>query len=468
MRRMNLVLAALLVMLAIAGNIEAQDIDSLWTRTFWNGNYDSANCVLETSDGGLMVAGGSYFPSNEQDLYLIKTDADGIEEWSRHYGNVDDLEVGYHVIETSDGNFLVSGGRYDASAGATGIWMVMTDALGDTLWTYYYNPDNRSCWPRCAVETVDSGFAITGQLYVPGHFSDLLVLKLDRDGNFVSSWTYGDGRYQIGEYIAELPDSGFILAGQYDYGYTTGYDYWALRLTQGGSVVWDSSYVLTNYSDLLYGACLDDDGLVMTGLARGSGHTYKIDLDGNTIWSKPTSIYATSEQCYSVCPTDDGGYMVGGWVSVASHARDFHYIKLDDNGDSLWTYTVGGASDDHSGCVIQTSDGNYVMVGHSSSFYSGGCIYLTKVGTASCCVGDRGNVVLDIDDNCSDMSNQTVDIQDLQMLIEHLFISFVPICCTEEADIAPHPTPDGNVDIADLQRMIEYLFISFVPPVSCP
>ncbi|MBU0985073.1 MAG: thrombospondin type 3 repeat-containing protein, partial [candidate division Zixibacteria bacterium] len=76
-----------------------------------------------------------------------------------------------------------------------------------------------------------------------------------------------------------------------------------------------------------------------------------------------------------------------------------------------------------------------------------------------CCVGVRGNIVLDIGTNCESITDESVDVGDLTNLIDHLFISFAPYCCKEEADIAPLGAPDESVDVGDLTALIDHLFI---------
>jgi hypothetical protein len=76
----------------------------------------------------------------------------------------------------------------------------------------------------------------------------------------------------------------------------------------------------------------------------------------------------------------------------------------------------------------------------------------------SCCVGSTGNVDFDPMDG--------VDIADLTVLVDHLFISFQPLACPGEANI------DGSVtqtpDIGDLTALVDHLFISFAPTAICP
>ena len=79
------------------------------------------------------------------------------------------------------------------------------------------------------------------------------------------------------------------------------------------------------------------------------------------------------------------------------------------------------------------------------------------VSPPTCCVGVAGNVDCDI--------LQGVDIADLAALIDYLYISFSPLCCTPEANVDGDGA--GGIDIADLSALIDYLYISFTPPAGC-
>ncbi|MDZ4724367.1 MAG: VCBS repeat-containing protein, partial [candidate division Zixibacteria bacterium] len=75
----------------------------------------------------------------------------------------------------------------------------------------------------------------------------------------------------------------------------------------------------------------------------------------------------------------------------------------------------------------------------------------------ACCVGLTGNVDCDL----ADIS----DISDLTALIDNLFISLAPLCCSAEANI--DGDLGGVVDISDLTALIDHLFISLAPPAAC-
>jgi len=75
-------------------------------------------------------------------------------------------------------------------------------------------------------------------------------------------------------------------------------------------------------------------------------------------------------------------------------------------------------------------------------------------GSGVCCEGVLGNV------NCSGW----VDIADLQLLVDHLYIDLEPLCCPDEGDL----DGSGGVDIADLQLMLDHMFLGLQPFPACP
>ncbi|RME28896.1 MAG: hypothetical protein D6800_03395 [Candidatus Zixiibacteriota bacterium] len=101
--------------------------------------------------------------------------------------------------------------------------------------------------------------------------------------------------------------------------------------------------------------------------------------------------------------------------------------------------------------------GRTMGIGHACTEYcTQADVYIpVVVGGAGCCQGIRGNVNGDPGD--------VTDVADLTYLIDHLFISFPPLLCFDEADV----NGDGVVDIADLTALIDALFVSFDLP-SCP
>lgn len=446
--RYSILLIAILLLPSISS---AQDYDTLWSRIYDRGYdyWDTVGYAQVTTDGGFILAGVTYESGvSTSNIYLKKIDSDGTEEWSRIYESPN-WESAYHVLQTWDGGYLMSchTDKY-SSAWSKRIWIIKTDSDGDSLWSHPFTELNQDGFPFYAIETVDSGYAITGWIYVPGYSIQAFLLKLDKDGEYEWHHHYGSYGYQEGHYVTQLPDSGYIIAGNND---NSDYDFWALRTDKDGVKQWDSTYSLYVNFDAVYGGCRDEDGVVMVGINAGKSHVHKIDFDGHTVWSKSISRYATGEQAFSICNVSTGGYMVGGWVGVPAEGRNFCFTRLDEDGDTLWTYApnsdTNGNSYDHGRVAMETPDGNFALAG-LIPMSSGAAFGLVKIGPAPICGDVNGDGI--------------VNVLDIIYYIEYKFKSGPEPVNMAMADV----NGDGIYNILDIIDIIKYKFTSG-PDLTC-
>ena len=169
---------AFLCKIDVAGDIQ-------WSRTFGGSEYDQAIALTSTSDGGYVICGSTEsFGAGGADAWLIKTDADGIEEWTRTFGGSEN-DWGMTVIQAADGGYVVTG--YTASFGAGGNdgWLIKTDADGIEEWIQTYGGEDMDGCSSVAQGTND-GYVLTGGTQSFGNSSsDIWLIKTDYLGNTI-------------------------------------------------------------------------------------------------------------------------------------------------------------------------------------------------------------------------------------------------------------------------------------------
>ena len=102
--------------------------------------YEKAGSVVKTSDGGFALAGfKSTFLTGSNDFWLVKTDSYGNIEWSQTHGGSEG-DIAHSLVETSDGGYVIAGETSSFGAGGTDFWLVKTDEYGNIpefpSWTF--------------------------------------------------------------------------------------------------------------------------------------------------------------------------------------------------------------------------------------------------------------------------------------------------------------------------------------------
>jgi hypothetical protein len=368
--RRSVILACLLVtsIILTALSTEAFATNSIepviqWDRIYL-GNY--VGSVVQTSDGGYTL-GGSFFcgySSGDFDFWLVKTDSCGNLEWNKTYGGISS-DTAYSLIQTSDGGYALAGGTFSFGAGGNDMWLVKTDSHGNMEWNKTYGGTG---FDRAfsVVQTSEGGYALAGA----GGWDSWLV-KTDSYGNMQWNKTYGGTKSDEARDVIQTNDGGYAMVG-YTESFGAGYyDSWLVKTDSYGNMQWNKTYGGTFYD---YGFSLvqtSEGGYALAGSTYSFGAGYsdfwlvKTDSYGNMEWSR-TYGGEDGDWGYCVIQTSDGGFALAGDIHTGYEEEgnaDWWLIKTDSEGNVEWDMAYGGAENDYEPHVIQTSDGGYALAG---------------------------------------------------------------------------------------------------------
>ena len=231
----------ILVVLLISSFVSVGFSLVLWTDSYGGEGDQDVASLVETSDGGFALFGttnASGFTTSSTDFWLVKTDAYGNMKWNQTYGR-EEFDQAQSLVETSDGGFALVGSTNPASTARTDFWLVKTDAAGNVEWNKTYGQLYQD-YAHSVVETSDGGFVLAGYtLSLVGDLEDYLLVKTDSSGNMQWNKTYGGPDREYAYSVVETSDGGFALGGYSSYSKS---DYWLVKTDAFGNMEWNKTY----------------------------------------------------------------------------------------------------------------------------------------------------------------------------------------------------------------------------------
>ncbi len=228
-------------------------------------------------------------------------------------------------------------------------------------------------------QTSDGGYIIAGSTGSYGAGSnDFWLVKTDSDGKKVWDKSFGGTSHDRASSVQQTFDGGYIIAGSIDRTIPAGgADVRLVKTDSSGNKVWDKTYggsggYLANSVQQT-----SDGGYILAG-STGSYDTgdwdvwlVKTDSDGNKVWDKTFGGTAT-DSASSVQQTSDGGYILAGHTGYYGTGEyDFWLVKTDSDGNKVWDKSFGGTDEELASSVHQTSDGGYILAGSTESYDAG-------------------------------------------------------------------------------------------------
>ncbi len=334
---------------------------SLFGWEYYNdlgGGLDDARDIDLCADGGVMITGRSNAwalggcDANwyDHDMFIIKLDPFGEEEWINHYGQNGD-------------------GFYDAG------------------------------WGICC--TPDSGAILVGKTQSPRYtdpppgyatwYDDILIVRVDKNGDTLWTRDYGGDLFDRAWWVQQIPgkDEFFLAGPTQTYGFpspTTDYEnIWVLRIDGEGNLLhhgWWADPTRDGHSDVRWGTVAPDGGVVVVGSTDLRDTSYvsdgetlehrisravvaKFDSTCELEWSHVYDTGCSDHYSRSITSVSSGGYL----MTTYNHYPSWTWcLRLDEMGDTLWTGYVGYNHEDST-----TRIANYTMVVEArDGFYFGG------------------------------------------------------------------------------------------------
>jgi hypothetical protein len=185
----------------------------LWTKNFGGKAWDDGEAVQETKDGGFVVAGRTAsYGEGMFDVYVVRTNASGDTLWTRTVGGHKN-ERAYDLVQTASGDLVIAGETESFTHGGRDVYLIRMTANGDTVWTRAVGGAKDEA-AKAVTMTADSGIAVAGYTFSFGAGdADMYLVKADGTGNVRWTQAYGGPEWDAAESLQELPDHGYILAG---------------------------------------------------------------------------------------------------------------------------------------------------------------------------------------------------------------------------------------------------------------
>ena len=404
-----LLLSCLLILISTVAI--ASSTSQPWSATYGGPNDDGFNSVIQTLDGGYAAvgytssfgngtSGNGTFYNDTSNVILVKTDINGKVQWNKTYGG-SLLDVGYGIVQTTDGGYAIAGYETSFTNGTMNVYLIRTDADGNMLWNKTFGNGVQDGAYSIA-KTSDSGFILTGFTYLKSKGGwDAYLIKTDAKGNMLWNRTYGGTDKDLGHYVEQTSDGGYIITGstksfgirggdRFDQGTE---NLWLIKTDANGTEQWNKTFGGKDYDDGFYVNQQSDGSYIVTGTTKSfnangtmrnfsinntaRAYLIKTDANGNELWNL-TYGENTDMATYSMIIAPDG-YVIAGTTYTNATGWDVFALKTDLNGSGEWAYTYGGLQDDY-GYSICPSDNGYVIAGSTNSFGNGGLDgYLVKI-----------------------------------------------------------------------------------------
>ncbi len=359
-------------------------------KTYGLAGDNYANDVQLTADGGYIIVGTGNFAGAGGDIFLLKTDANGDTLWTRFIGG-NSVDHGNSVAATADGGYIIAGSTMSFGAGASDAYLVKTDAAGNVTWSKTYGTTSNDA-AYGILQTADGGYVFSGTETQSGLNGYAHLVKVDATGTVLWSKTFGNStRKNFAYTLLQSPDHGFVIGGWENLNTGINDDMCLIKTDSAGNLLWYRSYGDVGHDQNYSVHLANDGGFIIAGITFSAFifevNVVKTDASGNLEWTRNIGGSA-EDDAYAVTATADGGFVFCGTTSSFGTVHAGYMVKLNATGSIVWSKTIGDAGWTGFFAIQEANDGGLVLAGVKDEVYgSSGSLYLVKTdadGNSGC------------------------------------------------------------------------------------
>jgi hypothetical protein len=383
--------------------------NEIWNRKVAGKGIECGMAIALAPDNGFLVA--ETVAADTWKIRLVNLDSDSNRVWEQEYSGIipesQVLSGGYTLSVGTDGKVFLSGpgmtqGVWSVETTANGTetrrqmvgmmtqeisptpqttwretyvtsgWLIRTDPQGRELWNTTFG-DTRTQDPFSIRET-SGGYVVAGSAISDGMHSDAWLVFFDNQGQKTGRSVIGsDGLAEIHS-MQSLPDGGFILVGKHDTSGWVSTKMWLVRTDKTGSKQWEKDIPDLLTGDGAYVSRTPDGGYVVSGSFQSKEHRspdaiiVKTGSDGAVIW-KQTFGGSGQDHIPAVASTPDSGYIAVLATTEGDMADTYTssatLIRLDSQGNVLWSWPLTENTHVQPRMVLSTSDGGFLVTGYA-------------------------------------------------------------------------------------------------------
>ncbi len=397
----------------------------LWNQRYGGLENEGFTSIIKTSDGGYLAGGysasgnsgdKSQISQGQNDYWIVKTDAKGNKLWNKSYGGPENDYLN-RVIQTQDGGYLLAGSslsgiggdKTQTSRGERDYWLVKIDGQGQKQWDKRFGGKGSDELKK-VIQLATGEYLLAGHSNSPASGDksqgsqggwDYWLVKVSINGVKLWDKRYGGSLDETLGGIVQVNRGGLLLGGSSASGISGeksafsrgGYDFWLVRTDDAGNLIWDKTYGGTGQDQVFSVGKSGKSDFFISGQSdspagwdktRGpqGGIDYwfiKVTSTGEKVWDKRFGGKKDDELRASI-QTIDGGYLLAG-KSFSSRSgnkkqpsqgsSDYWIVKTDADGMYQWDRRYGGTGAEELKAVLQTDTGGFLLAGKSESDVSG-------------------------------------------------------------------------------------------------